>query len=104
MTEGRPKSNGRRRPDGHDTAFVVISGRSVAEGKGIHSYLHRYGSPFRSCGPPGMTGGSARSQDHDDLAALEVGLHLDLGEIAHIGLDPVQDPEAQLLVRHFAAA
>jgi hypothetical protein len=32
----------------------------------------------------------ARRQNHDDLTALEVRLHLDLGEVGHVGANPVQ--------------
>ena len=34
---------------------LVVPGRSVAKGKGIHSHADRNGSPSRPCGPPGMT-------------------------------------------------
>jgi hypothetical protein len=47
---------------------------------------------------------SARGQDHDHLAAFEARLRLDLGDRPGIGLHPVQELEAKLLVRHFAAA
>src|SRR5882757_8735240 len=48
--------------------------------------------------------GSARRQHHDDLAAFESRILLDLGELGDVGLDLVQELGADLLVRHFAAA
>src|SRR4051812_32747715 len=41
----------------------------------------------------------ARRQHHGDLAALEIGLHLDLGDVGDFRPDPVQHPEAQIGVR-----
>src|SRR5581483_7670401 len=47
---------------------------------------------------------SARRQHHHHLAALEAGFHLDLGDLADVVLDAVEQPCAELLVGHFAAA
>jgi hypothetical protein len=46
----------------------------------------------------------ARRQDHDHLAAFELGLGLDLGERRGLVLDPVEKPHAKLLVGHLTAA
>ena len=48
--------------------------------------------------------GSARRQDHHHLAPLHPGLRLDLGHLGGVLLDPVQQPGAELLVGHLAAA
>src|SRR6202167_1572924 len=53
---------------------------------------------------PISRGKSPRCQHHDDLTAFEPGLLLDLGDLGGVALDPVEEPVAQLLVRHFAAA
>src|SRR5690242_9964948 len=44
---------------------------------------------------------STRRQDHDHLAALEARLHLDLGDLGHVFLDAIEQPRAELLMRHF---
>src|SRR5579863_3088923 len=45
-----------------------------------------------------------RRQDHNHLAAFEAWLLLDLGEFGGVGLDPVEELIAELLMRHFTAA
>jgi len=45
-----------------------------------------------------------RRQHHDHLASLETGVHLDLGEFLGVALDPFEQPGAEFLVGHFAAA
>ena len=48
--------------------------------------------------------GLARRQNHDDLAAFEARLLLDLGELRCVALDAIEELVAQLLVGHFPAA
>jgi len=47
---------------------------------------------------------SARRQDHDDLAAFETRVLLDLGKLGDVALDLVEKLGADFLMRHFAAA
>jgi hypothetical protein len=49
-------------------------------------------------------GGLTRRQHHNDLAAFEARLLLNLGDLDGVALDPVEQLIAQLLVRHFTAA
>src|ERR1700691_2491556 len=44
-----------------------------------------------------------RRQHHDHLAPFEPGVHLDLGDLFGIALEAIEQPDAELLVRHFAA-
>src|SRR5262249_8659597 len=46
---------------------------------------------------------SARRQHHHHLAALELGVLLDLGDLGDVGLHLVEQLGADLLVRHFTA-
>src|SRR5262245_41975656 len=47
---------------------------------------------------------STRRQHHHDLAAFELGVLLDLGEVGDVGLHLVEQLGADLLVRHLATA
>src|SRR5262245_43194521 len=48
--------------------------------------------------------GLTRRQDHDHLPAFHLRLALHLGDLRRIGLDPIEQAIAELLVRHLAAA
>src|SRR5215831_17576052 len=43
-------------------------------------------------------------QHHDHLASLETSIHLDLGDLFRIAFEAIEQPDAKLLVRHFATA
>src|SRR5260370_23544202 len=68
--------------------------------------------PARKSAPVAMPGalgaGSGRGlfwrQYHDHLTPLKTGVHLDLGHLFRIAFEAIEQPYAEFLVRHFAAA
>src|SRR5712671_4693026 len=69
--------------------------------------------PGRKSAPVAMPGATAPEagaerlfwrQHHDHLAPFKTGVHLDLGDLFGIAFEAIEQPDAEFLVRHFAAA
>src|SRR5258708_7413731 len=75
--------------------------------KNHHNTCTETGAPIVDGAPTPPEAGNGElfwRQHHDHLTPLKTGVHLDLGDPFGIAFEAIEQPDAEFLVRHFAAA
>src|SRR5258708_2431627 len=74
--------------------------------KNHHNTCTETGAPIVDGAPTPPEAGNGElfwRQHHDHLTPLKTGVHLDLGDPFGIAFEAIEQPDAEFLVRHFAA-
>src|SRR6516164_8070877 len=97
MAESRQNGNPRQTTEG-------ARHRTEDRGRMCLSVSRSTSGFFRPLSSVGCLLSSAWRQDHDHLPPFEPGVHLDLGELLGVAFYAFEQPGAEFLMGHFAAA